>query len=148
MGHCSSIALGIAISKPKRNIVCIDGDGALIMHMGSLATIGQLYPANFHHILINNYVHESVGGQRTSAKNINFCDLSKANGYNNMLSVKKKTDLMSKFDSFLSESGPNFLEVKVNPESRENLGRPTIKPIDNKKDFMSYIQHNINNFEN
>jgi phosphonopyruvate decarboxylase len=145
MGHCSSIALGIAISSPKRKIICIDGDGALIMHMGSLATIGQLYPINFYHILINNYVHESVGGQRTSAKNINFCDLSKANGYNNILSVNNKPDLVSKFDSFLRKSGPNFLEVKVNHDSRNDLGRPTIKPVDNKKDFMFYIKNSINN---
>ena len=62
MGHCSSIALGIAIAKPDREVICIDGDGALIMHMGSLSIVGKLNPKNFYHILINNYVHESVGG--------------------------------------------------------------------------------------
>ena len=62
MGHCSSIALGIAISNPERKVVCIDGDGALIMHMGSLSTVGKLKPKNFYHILINNQVYESVEG--------------------------------------------------------------------------------------
>ena len=79
MGHCSSIALGIALSNPNRKIFCIDGDGSLIMHMGSLAMIGELAPENFNHILINNFVHESVGGQPTSAMTINFQKLIKSN---------------------------------------------------------------------
>ena len=70
MGHCSSIALGIAINKPRRRIICIDGDGSMLMHMGSLASIATLKPDNFYHIIINNGVHDSVGGQDTAAKDI------------------------------------------------------------------------------
>jgi len=141
MGHCSSIALGIAISNPNRKVVCIDGDGALIMHMGSLSTIGKLKPKNFYHILINNQVHESVGGQATSATNIDIPALVRANEYKNVLSTSDEKGLSTQVGEFIERKGPNFLEVKVKPGSRKDLGRPTVKPIDNKKAFMNYIQN-------
>ena len=140
MGHCSSIALGIAIAKLDRKVVCIDGDGALIMHMGSLSTVGKLKPENFYHILINNQVHESVGGQATSADIIDFASLVKANGYSNVLFADKKEELISEIENLFKCSGPNFLEVLVKPGSRLDLGRPTIKPIDNKKAFQNFIR--------
>ena len=77
MGHCSSIALGIAIAQPNRKVICIDGDGSLLMHMGSLAVIGKSQPKNFYHILMNNYVHESVGGQRTAVNTVEIVNLRK-----------------------------------------------------------------------
>jgi len=143
MGHCSSIALGIAISNSDRKVICIDGDGALIMHMGSLSTVGKLHPRNFFHILINNQVHESVGGQATSADHIDISGLVLANGYKNVLSINSEKDLKTKGIEFLknNEHGPNFLEVIVKPGSREDLGRPTIKPVENKKAFIKYIQN-------
>ena len=140
MGHCSSIALGIAVAKPDREVICIDGDGSLIMHMGSLSTIGKLKPKNFYHILINNYVHESVGGQATSAKFIEMPQLAKANGYKYVFSAHGRSQLKDQFDLFLNKEGPTFLEVKVKPGSRDNLGRPTIKPIDNKKAFINFLK--------
>jgi len=140
MGHCSSIALGIAIAKPERKIICLDGDGSLIMHMGSLATVGKLSPHNFYHILLNNFVHESVGGQETSAKYIDIPSLVKSNGYKNIYSCKDEENLVSKMNLLIKESGPNFLEVKVKPGSRKNLGRPTINPKENKKDFMNFVK--------
>lgn len=139
MGHCSSIALGIAISNPDRKVVCIDGDGALIMHMGSLSTVGKIKPLNFFHILINNQVHESVGGQETSAKFIDFPKLVKANGYTHVFTVNEEKKLTSQLDKLIEKTGPNFLEVNVKPGSRKNLGRPTVKPVDNKKAFMNFI---------
>ena len=141
MGHCSSIALGIAISNPKRKVVCIDGDGALIMHMGSLSTVGQLSPKNFYHILINNEVHESVGGQSTSARYINIREIVSANGYKQVSFVNDEGKLIYQVGKFISQIGPNFLEVKIDPGSRKDLGRPTISPIDNKKEFMKFIQN-------
>ncbi|MBC8216251.1 MAG: phosphonopyruvate decarboxylase [Candidatus Marinimicrobia bacterium] len=140
MGHCSSIALGIAISNPERKVVCIDGDGALIMHMGSLSTVGKLHPDNFYHILINNQVHESVGGQATSADTIDIPALVRANGYKNVLFTSDEKGLSAQVGEFIEGNGPNFLEVKVKPGSREDLGRPTVKPVDNKKAFMNYVQ--------
>ena len=140
MGHCSSIALGIAIAKPERKIICLDGDGSLIMHMGSLSTIGKLRPENFYHILMNNEVHESVGGQETSAKFIDFPTLVRSNGYNNVYLTKNKKNLTSQIGVFFRQKGPNFMEVKVRPGSRDDLGRPSIKPIDNKSTFMAFVQ--------
>ena len=140
MGHCSSIALGIAIAKPDREVICIDGDGSIIMHMGSLSTVGKLKPKNFYHILINNQVHESVGGQETSARFIDIPELVKANGYNNVFFTNDKDKLTSQVRGFIKETGPNFLEVKVKPGSRDDLGRPTVKPVDNKNAFMNFVQ--------
>ena len=140
MGHCSSIAQGIAIAKPDRKIICIDGDGSLIMHMGSLSTIGKLNTSNFYHILINNRVHESVGGQQTSADAVSFSSLAKANGYNNVFSLSSKVQLEFQLNKFIKSLGPALLEVLVNAGSRKNLGRPTIKPIDNKLDFMDFTK--------
>jgi phosphonopyruvate decarboxylase len=139
MGHCSSIALGIAISNPKRKVVCIDGDGSLIMHMGSLSTVGNIKPKNFYHILINNEVHESVGGQTTSARFINIPEIVKASGYSNVLSIDKTFNIAHQCQKLIKSKGPNFLEIKVKPGSREDLGRPTIDPVDNKINFMKFV---------
>ena len=139
MGHCSSIALGIAISNPKKNIICIDGDGSLIMHMGSLSTVGNVNPKNFFHILINNYVHESVGGQQTSSKYIDMKALAIANSYRYVSTVKKLDDLNNELNSLFEKQGPSFLEIIVEPGSRKDLGRPTLKPNENKIIFMNFL---------
>jgi len=140
MGHCSSIALGIAIAKLDRKVICIDGDGSLIMHMGSLSTVGKLNPKNYYHIIINNYIHESVGGQATSANFVEMSHLVKANGYKYVYSTKDSSELKNLLPNFLENEGPAFLELKVKPGSRINLGRPTLRPIDNKKVFMNYLK--------
>jgi phosphonopyruvate decarboxylase len=142
MGHCSSIAMGIAIAKPNRKVFCIDGDGALIMHMGSLSTVGKFEPKNFYHILINNCVHESVGGQETSAKYIDIPTMVKSNGYKQVYTASDSAQLTKSLKELNNTEGPVFVEIKTKPGSRDNLGRPTIKPIDNKKDFMKFIQKN------
>ena len=142
MGHCSSIALGIALSNPKRKIICIDGDGSMIMHMGSLSMIGDISPSNFFHILINNYVHESVGGQKTAAKLINIQKLVESNSYKNTLKVEDVEGLKYQLNQSLLKKGPNFLEIITKPGSREDLGRPTIKPHENKKHFMGFLKQN------
>jgi len=140
MGHCSSIALGIALAKPQRQVVCIDGDGAMLMHLGSLTSIARLKPKNFRHILINNEVHESVGGQETAAKDLNLSAIVEALGSSKMFKAETLAELKTSFTDFITCSGPSFLEVKVQPGSREDLGRPTIKPVDNKVEFMSFVE--------
>ena len=142
MGHASSIALGVALQDTERNIYCIDGDGALIMHMGSLSTVGKLKPNNFFHILINNQVHESVGCQETSAKFVNISILAKSNGYKNVFFSDNNHNLKTQINELINLPGPNFLEVLVKPGSRDNLGRPTINPVDNKNSFMDFLQKN------
>ena len=140
MGHCSSIALGIALSKPRRPVVCIDGDGAMLMHLGSLTTIVSLKPNNFRHILMNNGVHESVGGQATAAKNIDLSAIVEAVGTSKMFKAETPTELKENIPKFLSCVGPSFFEIKICPGSRVDLGRPTIKPVDNKQDFMKFLK--------
>jgi len=141
MGHCSSIALGIAIGKPDRKVFCIDGDGALLMHMGSLTSITSLKQKNFRHILMNNKVHESVGGQNTAAKNVDLSAIAKAAGYNKIYTAETPNELKVCMDHFLIGDGPDLLEVKICPGSRQDLGRPTIKPVDNKVSFMTFIEN-------
>jgi len=140
MGHSSSIALGIALEKPQTNIYCIDGDGALIMHMGALAIIGSLKPKNFRHIIFNNFAHDSVGGQPTAAYAIDIPAITKANGYNEALSAKTAQEIKEKFKKIQKADGPALLEVKISKGSRKNLGRPTRTPIENKEDFMGFLK--------
>ena len=140
MGHCSSIALGITLSKPRRQVVCIDGDGAMLMHLGSLTSIASLKPNNFRHILMNNGVHESVGGQATAAKYIDLSAIVEAVGKSTLFKAETSTELKENISKFLSCVGPSFLELKIRPGSREDLGRPTIRPVDNKKDFMKFLK--------
>ena len=141
MGHCSSIALGIALAKPQRKVVCIDGDGSLIMHMGSLATISSLKPNNYYHILLNNAVHDSVGGQETAAKNIDLSAIVKAIEFNKTFLALNINQLKEKILKLMSSKGPSFLEVKISPGSRKDLGRPSMKPIANKESFMRFIDN-------
>jgi len=140
MGHCSSIAHGLAIAQPDRQVICIDGDGAFIMHMGSLTTIGKLTPKNLYHILINNYVHESVGGQETSSRFIDIHELVKSNRYRAVYLVQNEDELLNELGQFLKMEGPSFLEILVREGHRSDLGRPTIKPLDNKKAIMEYLK--------
>ena len=114
MGHSSSIALGIAARKKDRRVYCLDGDGALIMHMGSLAVIGSVAPKNFHHIILNNGCHESVGGQPTAAFNIDIQSLARACGYKNVYRAENPEDI-KKYIALTQESfGPSLIEIMVN----------------------------------
>ena len=140
MGHCSAIALGIALTKPHRQVVCIDGDGAMLMHLGSLTSIATLKPKNFRHILMNNEVHESVGGQNTAARDLDMTAIVNSLGASKIFKAETPADLEANISDFISCSGPSFLEVKIRPGSREDLGRPTIKPVDNKEKFMKFLE--------
>ena len=140
MGHCSSIALGICIGRPNRRVICVDGDGALIMHLGSLATIGKVKPKNFYHILINNFVHESVGGQETAARYMDISQLAMSCGYKSIFSVKSEEELKNSLKELMAQEGPGFLEVRVKSGSRDDLGRPSIGPVENKIAFMEYLR--------
>ena len=139
MGHSSSLALGIAKANPNINVYCIDGDGAMIMHMGALSMIGQQMPSNFNHILINNFVHESVGGQETASNIIDFKILSKSMKYNHYLLSNDERSLNKNIKDINNKKGPIFFEIQVKPGSRSNLGRPTTTPKQNKIDLMSKI---------
>lgn len=142
MGYESQIGLGIAISKLKKNIkvVCLDGDGSFLMHMGGVATIGSVKPKNFIHIVLNNGSHDSVGGQPTAGFKINISGIAKSCSYDNCIgNIKDKPSIIKSLNFLKSNKGTGFLEILVKNGSRKNLGRPKEKPITNKKIFMKSI---------
>jgi phosphonopyruvate decarboxylase len=139
MGHCSQIALGVSLNF-KGKTICLDGDGAAIMHLGSLAIIGQNIPSNFLHILINNGAHDSVGGQPTVGFELDFKSTASASGYKSVFSVSTVAELRDTLESLDYDKSPIFLEVKVNKGARKDLGRPTSTPIDNKTAFMNFLK--------
>lgn len=139
MGHASSIAAGIALSRPDRQVLCLDGDGAMLMHMGSLPIIGDKAPANFLHILLNNGVHDSVGGQPTVGFETDFCKIALASGYKTAHCVDTPKALREKLQKHTNPNGPIFLEIRVKAGSRADLGRPTSTPVQNKQQLMKNI---------
>jgi phosphonopyruvate decarboxylase len=139
MGHASSIALSIALQKPLLQVTCLDGDGAALMHMGSIAAIGVKKPRNLCHIVLNNGSHDSVGGQPTIAPFIDLPEIARACGYVNIYHVNTKEELKT----ILTKKNNNltFIEVKVKKGSRKDLGRPKTPPVENKTAFMKYIRN-------
>ncbi len=140
MGHASQIALGIALAKTERKVWCFDGDGASIMHMGSMAIVAQKAPGNYVHVVFNNGAHDSVGGQPTVGLNINLPAVASAVGYNNVYSVESKDRLEELLEKLKEIEGPVFLEVKVKKGNRKDLGRPTTTPIQNKEALMAFLK--------
>ena len=139
MGHSSSIALGVALNKPDQRIWCIDGDGAVLMHMGAMAVIGANKPNNLIHIVINNGAHETVGGMPTVAGQIDLVSIAKACGYPNAVCIDSFESLEKELKSAKEKNELSFLEVKCSIGAREDLGRPTKTTIENKTDFIRYI---------
>lgn len=140
MGHCSSIALGIAIHKPERKVWCIDGDGAVLMHMGALALIGACSPPNMIHIVANNSAHESVGGMPTVAGKIDLAGVAKACGYPYVVCVDGYEALDEALQIAKRCDSLTFIETICSIESRKDLGRPDLSPLENKQGFMNYLQ--------
>ena len=140
MGHSSSIALGIALQKPERLVWCIDGDGALLMHMGAMALIGASRPANLIHIVLNNGAHESVGGMPTVAGRLDLPAIARACGYPNIASADTAEELSKALASAKARHELAFIEVKCALGSRQDLGRPTTTPIENKQSFMEFLR--------
>lgn len=141
MGHSSSIAMGIAVNKPNVKVWCIDGDGAVLMHMGALAVLGTNAPSNMIHIIINNCSHETVGGMPTVASNIDLVSIAKACGYPNAVCVNTYEDLDRELKLAKSRNELSLIEVKCAIGSRADLGRPTTTTIDNKCCFMEYLKN-------
>jgi len=140
MGHSSSIALGVAINKPNTRIWCVDGDGAVLMHMGSMAVLGASKPRNMIHVVINNGAHETVGGMPTVAGSINLVAIAKACGYPNALCVDTFDDLDRELENAKKRNELSFIEVKCSIGARDNLGRPTTTALENKQNFMEYLK--------
>ncbi|MBE6288216.1 MAG: phosphonopyruvate decarboxylase [Mediterranea massiliensis] len=140
MGHASQIALGIALEKPDRKVYCFDGDGAILMHMGSMAIVASKHPENYVHIVFNNGAHDSVGGQPTVGLQISLTAVASSVGYKNVLKATTQTELTLQLDSIKQLEGPIFLEVCVKKGNRKDLGRPTTTPIQNKEALMNFLK--------
>lgn len=140
MGHSSSIALGIAVNRSEKKIWCIDGDGAVLMHMGAMAVIGANHPANLVHVVINNGAHETVGGMPTVAGQIDLPAIAKACGYGYAVSVEDFEGLDRELAAAKARNELTMIEVKCSIGAREDLGRPTTSAAENKKAFMEYLE--------
>ena len=139
MGHSSSIALEIALQKPDRRVWCIDGDGALLMHMGAMALVGAESPQNFVHIVINNGAHETVGGMPTVAAKIDIPTIARGCGYPYVVSVDSFESLDRELELAKERNSLSLIEVKASVGARADLGRPTTTAKENKEAFMTNL---------
>lgn len=139
MGHASQIALGLALADPGRPVWVLDGDGATIMHLGSLAVIGEHAPPNLFHVVLNNHVHDSVGGQPTPSERTDFAAVALASGYRHAETVSSEPDLLDAVARMSAAEGPVFLNVLVRPGARSDLGRPDTSPQHNKMALMEWL---------
>ena len=140
MGHANQIAMGIALQSKKKRIICLDGDGAVIMHMGSLPIIGSNIPNNMIHILLNNGAHDSVGGQNTVGFEIDLSEIAKISGYKEVFSFDTEAEILSAINEISKMDGPIFVEIKVKKGFRDEIGRPKTTPIENKNRFVSRLK--------
>ena len=140
MGHSSSIALGVALHRPERRVWCVDGDGAALMHMGAMAVIGAMAPKNLVHVVINNGAHETVGGMPTVAERIDLTGIARACGYPYAACVDGFDALERELAAAGAGEELRFIEVRSALGARDDLGRPTISAIENKRNFMEYLK--------
>ena len=134
------IAFGVAINRPEDKILCVDGDGAALMHMGSMAVIGANKPQNLIHVIINNGAHETVGGMPTVAGSIDLVKIALACGYPNVVCVDTFGALDKELEAAKSRNELSLIEVKSSIGAREDLGRPTTTALENKQNFMEYLK--------
>lgn len=140
MGHAGQIALGLALAQTTRKVFCFDGDGAALMHMGSMAIIGQSSSHNLVHLILNNGVHDSVGGQPTVGFQVDFCAVAAACGYQSVVKVDTSSGIRAAIENTKNIAGPHFIDIQVRPGHRPDIGRPTRTPLQNKVDIMDFIK--------
>lgn len=139
MGCAGSLGLGLALTRRDKDIIVIDGDGALLMRMGSLATNGYQNPSNMLHILLDNNTYDSTGGQSTVSGNVSFVDVASSCGYSRAVYVHNLSELKDAIQLWKQDKGLTFLHLKIKKGSRENLGRPQIKPYEVKERLRVFI---------
>ena len=140
MGTASGIGLGIAHALPEKSVTVIDGDGAALMKLGTLATIGYYQPKNLLHIILDNEQHDSTGGQQTVSSTVRFAEVAAAVNYRNAAFAEDRESIAESVKKLLMLPGPSLLHIKIKPGSPPKLGRPTIKPYEVKQRFMSFLQ--------
>lgn len=140
MGHASMIALGIAKNRQDKKVLCIDGDGAALMHMGALPFIAAQAPENFYHIVINNQAHESVGAMPTGCRGTVFAQVAEAAGYREASRLEAMTEVDKIGQWIVEKTGPVFWEIPVTLDARADLGRPKESARENKESFMEFMK--------
>ncbi|ARF70193.1 phosphonopyruvate decarboxylase [Paenibacillus larvae subsp. pulvifaciens] len=139
MGCVSSLGLGLAVTQSRKDVVVIDGDGSLLMHMGTLATAGSYSPSNMLHILLDNQAHDSTGGQRTVSGNIDFVEIAAACGYIRVIYTHNLKQLKASIQEWKKQKGLTFIHLKIASGSKERLGRPRIKPYEVKERLRTFL---------
>ena len=145
MGTASAIGLGIARSLPQQRVVVLDGDGAALMKLGAMATVGWYQPENLLHVILDNEQHDSTGGQHTASSTVSFAKIAAATNYRYALAVERRDDLITALKELRSASGPSLLHIKIRAGSPKELGRPTVKPHQVKDRFMNFLRTNAGN---
>ncbi len=139
MGCVSGVGLGLALTQPQRRVVVLDGDGSVLMKMGSLATIGHEAPQNFIHIVFDNEQHESTGGQATVSSTVDFAHVAVGAGYRHAYAAGGRDDMRAILDEVSGQKGPVLVHLKVAVDTDPKLGRPTITPDEVARRFRSFI---------
>jgi sulfopyruvate decarboxylase subunit beta len=139
MGVAPAIGLGVALSKPNKTVIVFDGDGNVLMGMGTLATVGALKPKNFIHVVFDNEVYGSTGNQPTVSRVVALDQVAKAAGYRHVERVREREDLVYEFKDMLKKDGPSFLLVKVT-EQVEDVDRVPLEPPEITRRFMKAIE--------
>ncbi len=139
MGHASQIALAVSKFSKDKNVFCLDGDGALLMHLGGLATNAHEGQSNFHHIVLNNGTHDSVGGQPTLGSKVNFKNIAESVGFHTSFQASNLEEILICLNQMRESNHPSFLEIIIKPGYRPDLGRPIESPSQNKLTLMKKL---------
>ncbi len=139
MGCASSVAMGIALSKPDRKVVVLDGDGALLMKMGALATIGHYKPENLIHVVLDNGCYDSTGAQATVIDTVNIDKVAENCGYRLCMKADTEQEISSAIDELSDQPGPSLLWIKTSPGDVSPLGRPEQTPVELKDEFQAFL---------
>ncbi|MAI10715.1 MAG: hypothetical protein CBD27_10705 [Rhodospirillaceae bacterium TMED167] len=138
MGCASGMGLGVALNTAKP-VMVLDGDGAALMKLGTLATIGAQAPANLVHVVLDNGVHDSTGGQATMSPHVNFAQVAIACGYRSGIFCDSQDEFETALKTAQESKGPTLIHAKIAPGSLDNLGRPTVKPKDVARRFQAFL---------
>ncbi len=139
MGIASAIGFGVAHALPRQPVVVIDGDGAALMKLGALATIGFYQPSNLLHVILDNEAHDSTGGQQTASRTARFAAIAAATNYRSAFAADRPGEIRDAVRLLRYRAGPSLLHVKIQPGSPEKLGRPTVPPREVKERFSQFL---------
>lgn len=139
MGCISPLALGLALTRKNKKVIAIDGDGSMLMRLGAITTNGYYSPSNMLHLILDNNSYDSTGGQLTISHNVDFIGLAAAAGYSDVFYIHDLTELQERIENWKKNSGLTLLYLKIAKGSKENLGRPKIKPFEVKDRIIRFI---------